>query len=365
MDALFVIPTLISSNVPERLVPGISKMVERNMLLTFSSQIRSAALRRYANIFATSTSESASGDVNVLFDMLTEKEDVGEKLGFSNPVKFNVDPLAGASSKESKDRGREKIKDTEVELPTGLHFYNQIGLEPTYIEIPVEMKNSVWGSTGKSERLIRVGLKSIPYQIEGIDNLKNALFNPRTEKYAKSGFARKWKTLKRKVSPTRKRIYRGDDSTGDQVRDILLGPSSDELANPRLLAKMMKTRSASRWSSVVVLTTYDLSEDELRDTLKSYALLVRKGWGDIVIVNEDKESISFCMQKMMACQDIPYTYLRQVLRMDTVLDYKEISRYTRPFRTVSIRSALRDSVGIEIPEDSRSLKEMMDEYLKE
>lgn len=46
MEALFVVPTMVSQNVNPKLIPAICKMVERNILLLNSSTFRSAAFKK-------------------------------------------------------------------------------------------------------------------------------------------------------------------------------------------------------------------------------------------------------------------------------------------------------------------------------
>jgi hypothetical protein len=372
MDAIFVIPTLISPNVPERLLPGLSKLVERNMLLNYSSQIKNAALRRYASLLNTATTENTNilkeDKPNPPNNNQSNKKKPWIDATKNSAIKVGSDLYTDIGAGGSKEHGYtvHTSKSDSVEYPRGITFFHNISLEPTILEIPVEVNRYPLGAFGtKSEKIIRIGMKCVPYQFDKIKDLKAALRNKNAKKLARQNFDTGFKSIKPKIIRQYRNIYRGNETTGDVINDILIGPSSLELSSPRVLSKLMKNDSPSRWTSLLVFTTFDFQDMELKELLKNYQNYVKQGWGDIIVVNEDKESIHFCMQKMMACQEIPYTYLRQMLNLDQVLDYKEISRLTKPFRVVPIRSALRDSCGLEYYNDNKTLNEQINEIIKE
>ena len=362
MEALFIIPALVSPNVPERLVPGLAKLVERNMLLTYSSSIRNAAMRRYANLLTTATTESVVDEFlnEASYSSKTGKDPRGETSSSS----FEIDKdLISPGSGSSKEIGYTPVtaKPDSVELPRGITFYTNISLEPTMLEIPIEVNRYPLGVFGtKSEKIIRIGMKCVPYTFDKVKDIKNAIKNPASKRMARSKFGGFVNRLTPKIRKKYENVYRGKETTGNLLQDVMIGPSSDELANPRILSKLMTPRASSRWSSLVIFTTFDFQDSELKELLKNYQQYVKQGWGDIIVVNEDRESISFCMQKMMACQEVPYTYLRKMLSLDDVLDYKEISRYTKPFRLTSLRTAFRESCGIEVSGEDIDINELFE-----
>ena len=354
MDALFIIPALISPTVPERLIPGLTKMIERNTMLSYSSQIRSAAMRKYVNWFKVATSESDSIDIkNELSEAPIKAgiKDAEVKLG-KGAVKVSgpnveIDPLSTGAAIDADPRvtSPHKVGETEIEVPKGISFFNAVSLEPTLLEIPIEQKRDVLGVSGKSARLLRIGIKCIPYDVEGVTDIKKLLRNSKNLNITTSYLKRRWKSLNKRsiLNPTRRRIYRGEESTGNIVTDIIMGPTSEDLSNPRILASLMSTRQSSRWSSVIIFTTIDFRGQEMREIMLQYRDIIKAGWGDMVIVDENREGVYFCTTKTMACSLMPYTYLRQILKMDNVIDYRETSSLTRPFRLVPIRAAVRES----------------------
>ena len=346
MDALFIIPALISPSVPDRLVPGLAKMIERNIVLTYSSTIRIAALRKFANMFKYNTSESdtsvlegdgkTGGLVDVSIDIEKGKPKGSLNLNFAAAG-------SGGSLEISKMEKLRTMKADDIEVPKGISFYNAVSLEPTIMEIPIMQKKGFTGLAGEGERIIRIGFKCVPYKLDGVSEIKKYLANSRNMALTQSYFDRKLESIKKRIWMTMNReIYRGLETTGDILKDVVLGPSSEDLSDPNILMNLMNMRSSSRWSSIIMFTTFDFEDQELKELLDQYRRLVKTGWGDIVIINENRESINFCTTKMLACYDYPYTYLREILKMGNVIDYREIKGYTRPFSMVSLRGAFKE-----------------------
>jgi hypothetical protein len=343
MDALFVIPTLVSPNVPDRLIPGISKMVERNIVLTYSSTIRIAALRKYAHIFKSSTVEGALSEG----PNSQSGGNTGIGVGYSDEDGFNVDlktsfdpsTLTGSSREIEGSDKIKKISANDIELPRGISFFNTVSLEPTYLEIPINQKKGLMGFTGTSERWIKIGFKCIPYRLEGMTDIKNAIINNRQ---VKNYVRRRFDTFVKKNFKSG--MYTGRKSSGDIVTDVIAGPSIEDLSNPNILASVMNTREPSRWTSLSMFTTFDFEDSELKEIMTQYRQIVKSGWGDIVIINENRESVSFCTTKMLACYEFPYNYLRQIMNMDSAMDYRELKSGTRPFNIVPLRTAFKESI---------------------
>lgn len=367
MDALFIIPALISPNVNDKIVPAIAKMVERNTLLMYSSQIRSAALRRYANIFKTATSESILADIDKLITINESQKSnppgwnayfggdtrnrQAQQPGFMDAINASVSGEmkkqdwsksisnvvgSGATSGEGDGKAglSQMVDKTHIEVPKGIHFYNSVSLEPTYLEIPVEMKVDVLGIGGRSDRIIRIGMKCIPYKLEGVEDIKNAIEESKVRHIIQGYFSRQFERIAKKYLPSRWAVFSGKSSTGDHIKDMIMGPSSEDLADPGTLKQLMDPRHSSKWSTLTVFSTYDFEDTELKDNLMRYRDMVKGGWGDMVVINEPRESIHFCTQKMLACYEMQFSYLKQVMNLDNVLDYREISRWTKPFHSV-------------------------------
>ena len=387
MEALFVVPTMISPSVNERLVPALGKMIERNIILTNYSAFRTAAIRKYSGVLKSIRSEGViheekggpparRGDgvnPNKKPAGATEKGDFLEvqrerhtgkgsgggdkgKISFEDELKkeaakkvadelLNAAKNAPAGSKEGEMLGKRPgvIKPGEWEIPTGLFFYTTISLEPTYMIIPITLKKSVlhpWAGQ-EDTRLLRIGIKSVPYAVKGINDMVEMMRNIRSKSQVQRLFFRKWNWIQDHIPFSEERgIYKGRKK-GD-IRDVVFAPSSSYLSNPNVLKRMMSGRKPATWSTLTILSVNDFKEGELKDNLFLYRDLVEGGWGDMVIVNEPKESVYFCLQRINACYELPFTYLKQVMDLTNVLDYSEVSRWTtKPFSVTSVSSAFR------------------------
>lgn len=369
MESVFVVPALVSPKVPANLVPLICKLVERNIILTYSSQLRIAAMKRFANILKTATSEDGKIDIKKYKNLLKENEIYYTTLDEAGkpsppgtggtgsgknapprviPLMRNSDAVGDLGLATSAGRAVDdyssqpaKLKGDDMEVPKGISFYTTISLEPTFLEIPIEMKRDIFGITGSSMRIIRIGVKCIPYNLVGVENVQKALTDTKNQAKIQGYWKSRWNSIKKRVWMSNERkVYKGTMSTGDQMRDVVMGPSSYELSNPNILASLMDPRAPSRWTTMVLFSSNDFENNELVDSMNDYRSMVNAGWGDMVVVNSEKESIYFCMQKLMACQEIPFSYLRKIMSMDDVFDYKEVSKWTRPFNFKSIRAAM-------------------------
>ena len=68
MDALFIVPCMVSPNVNENIVPALTKMIERNILLNNSSLFRDAALKKYGTSTLRKFSRKVLGRESVSLD---------------------------------------------------------------------------------------------------------------------------------------------------------------------------------------------------------------------------------------------------------------------------------------------------------
>lgn len=384
MDAFFVVPALISPNVNPRLVPAICKTIERNIILTHYASIRLALLRKYGSRAVV----EESGVVDLRSEVLsnwtkssTLKQEVlseGPKLSDVSKIPKPV-AVAGAEvakvalgknkeypgSKESDILGSKAstaAKDA-IEYPRGITFFNQIGLEPTFLQIPVTMKKSGGLSRGLASRVLMVGVKCVAYQVDGVDDLTALITDYKGRSEIKRWFMKRVYNVLTKIPFTIPRSIRKHGTRGGQKapsfktkrtpgtieydirKDVIFAPDSETLAKPRELSKMMSVQKPTTWSTVTVLSTVDFEDKELRDTLLMYRDLAKAGWGDLVIANEAKESSYFCTTKMGACYEMPLSYMRNIMNLDNVLDYAEVSRWNKPFRIAPLRKALTEGTN--------------------
>lgn len=346
MEALFIVPTMVSPNVNFKLVPALTKMVERNILLTNYAVLRSAMLKRYRGIFKRAHSESNEYDevdtTELLEDPNTKERELGlKKADIQTRVAGGIYKGATGMVTGPRETPTDKpilAEPEKIELPKGIQFFHTISLEPTIMEIPVSMKTTMFG--GVSERVLRVGIKCVPYTVKGVEDILRMMKVVKSRKMIRSSFYSKLNFLKRKITQPK--------LTG-KVDDILLAPSSEFLSKSSNIEKIMKSGGTSTWSTLVILSTFDFPEKDLKSSLYDYRELVAKGWGDMVFVNESKESVHFCTTKLNACYELSLGYIKQLFNLSNILDYSEVSRWSKPLRVTPLARALSD--GVESPSD--------------
>lgn len=476
MEALFIVPAMVSPQVNEKLIPALSKMIERNILLNNSSLFKNAALKKYSRFGSWSVNrEGVDIPVTIISDSVineqissmcnlgrfvteaagSKDEEVPENLPEDadtlrklynhhsqismgkNPDGSKADPRqVGGSAKivaniiqqyqglgftpqqiqaaqalrnaapgspaqqdaadklkslvdkstifknmtdgdmkrastkkiqgEIQDRKKaikagRRAKSAEVdtfrghsfgsldsvEQPSGIQFFNQISLEPTILEIPLYI-----GIENSEQKMVRVGVKCVPYIIDDVTSIIKLLNEAKNMNW----FERQFKNAFRKVNTklwftTRRAINKGDYINPDEAAEsIMFSPNRDELTNTTALAKKFTSKDSSSWSTMIILSSYDLDQNEaLMDIVNNYRKLTKYVFGDLVITNETKESAYFCTPRLNHCQEIPFDYLKKVLNLKDVLDYSEASRasaWSKEAKAAksNIRSAVSENV---------------------
>lgn len=329
MEGLFIVPTLVSPNINPRLVPAFSKMIERNILTAGSATFRAAVLKKYSGIFKTVKSESTINEKTE-----KEPEGIGDLISVRRGEKAAIDLLKQTTGTMEKQRTQPTLTEPEkIEIPQGISFFHTIGLEPTVLEIPISIKKHILGG-GMAERIIRIGIKCMPYTIDGIENIINAIKTSNNKAKVDSLLKTKMRSVQYK--------FKNYAMTGKPM-DIFNAPTSEELADPSKLSKMMSAREPSTWSSLVILSTEDFGDLDLRDSLLNYKELVKTGWGDMVVYNIARDTVHFCTTRFSACNEMPMAYVKQILNLTNVLSYAEIARWSKPFGVSSLGKALSDN----------------------
>lgn len=412
MQAMFVIPTLVSESVPDRLVPLLTKLVERNIAInyrnTFQRAIQSIVRRedldiqgdplledswddeleetrgvlknisdrlkktsedykkvknkakkdsieRYIKVLSTVEKSYRDREKN-LSDLIKEKgkekqEEIKERKEKLDKrwetTKNAFEWIIGSGNKEDikKREERSKISDPrirgavsvkdQVDIPTGVVFFRDIGLEPTIIEIQM------------GEQTYVVGFKSVAYRLKNVETIINTMM-----KYGQGGllnfvtrFIRSKKNLilRKMFGWIRRRIK---VTAEDPINDIKFSPTLSDLAKPKYLAKNIKSSGATGWASLVVVTTDDFEESEadMEHFFKIYTRLVNSGWGDVLVVDVNQEKVNYCSMVLKSCSQIPFSYLQKLFNLDNVLDFSELNKFARgPFSKSPLRSFVREN----------------------
>jgi len=333
MDSLFIIPTLISPEVDDKIVPSVCKLVERSILLQHASLLRKAAIMRFLGKGKGLNTESTEilDRLESLVELSEEEKEEDEKTKKNKRQKLDKQERkrqynqSGIADDPSKYDPKPVYGDKEKpEVPKGISFYSAVSLEPTYLEIPLIGRPDA-ASGDEVTRVLRVGVKSVPYKLDGIRDLKTYLYKVKNRSISSTKFMRKMSRLKKFIS--------GWDSDYKKrpFQFLRLAPTAKELQNVKFLSRSLGTGVVSLWAPTTIFSHYDFRDAELKENLWTYDQLVRGGWGNIVIIDDDSQVVYFCMQDIKACHQLTFTYLKKILDMEDVINVSgTVSRSAKP-----------------------------------
>ena len=323
--------------------------------MTNAAVIRSAAIKKYSGLTKFSGSENVEIDLkDEVLNEIKYKDAADITKAATDVVKTASDVLGKSPTTtrapKSGEMGHTTTDVERIELPSGLTFFTTISLEPTFLQIPINIKSGIiW--PGSSERMLTIGVKAVPYKANKVEDVVAMMKNHRSYGMIKRFFFRNWNSIQNKMLVMSKRWWSYKGKKSGEATDIIFAPSSQQLSSSSYLKKLMSSRRSSSWSTVVCLSTFDFKEDDLKGVLNDYRWLTQSGWADIMIVNEAKESVHFCTAKLNACYELPLSYLKQVMNLKNVLDYSEIQRWSRSYHVSSIGKALSDNTIKNVPDD--------------
>jgi len=316
MENLFIIPTLISPECPYKLIPAICKLVERNTVLSYSSVLRSAAITRYLGPYRGLLNDSIENRMKELISLLEGRPNTPANAPPPGPVtqRTRVNPpeeaqpgrTGGGSIEADRWEARPQVtRRDETEVARGISFFGTISVEPTYLEIPLVGRTTAT-STDITTRVVKIGMKCIPYRLDGVSDIMSAMQQARNRTYAKTWFLQKFPNMWNK--------------TKFSANDFLSkSPVYKDLTSSKKVAEMM-TRKIAQWTFLSVLTANDFRGRDLKDSLESYGELVKGGWGDMVVIDDTKDIISFCSVASRGCSQLSLDYLKEIFRLDNVID---------------------------------------------
>lgn len=224
----------------------------------------------------------------------------------------------------------------QIEQPIGITFFNQVSLEPTILEIPINYNPAGYAET-KSTVLVKIGVKCVPYTVDGISNILNLLNETNKMNAIERFFINVWRRWESRLPFTKKRAAKkGNYFNPDEGRFMIkYSPNFDELNNPQQIAKELKSsKTNSPWSTMIMLSSLDFeSEDDLKNIVRNYGKLSKFVFGDVVITNDTNESVYFCTPKYRNCQELQYSYLQKIMNLDNIIDYSTLARQQNPWQS--------------------------------
>ena len=222
----------------------------------------------------------------------------------------------------------------DVQDPGGITFFKQISIEPTFMDIPITVQLEP-GRGAEHFMEIKVGIKCIPYFIDDVTNIVFLLREARHVNLIERKFKNALRSINKRVwfSKARAINKHGYVDPREAVNTIKYTPTRKEMENTKRVSKMFSTNKSPNWSTMIALSSFDLSDADLSDFIRNYKRMTEYLIGDIIIVNETKESAHFCTVRMNSCQELSFAYLRKVLNMDNVLDYNAVARQANPWKS--------------------------------
>ena len=252
----------------------------------------------------------------------------------------NKEEKDSVSTQTATDR-TQRADITQAEVPREISMFSTISLEPTFLEFQEKDGENISTAT--------VTFKCVPYTIEDTENFISLLQSKRSLKgirgLIEKSLGRTWRKLWRNIWLTAARYInrnRNEDVSvmyptdpGDKVwLDIKYAPDHDDLLDKKVMAKRMREYGPVQgWASLVIISTDDFPEGfDMIKFFKDYRRLAyTSGFGDIVIIDPDKEAVNFCSLALLSCQRLSFSYLSKVINLPNVIDFNNAKKYERPF----------------------------------
>lgn len=255
------------------------------------------------------------------------------------------------SAELSGYRDNAHVKPEDVEMPSGIQFFRQISLEPTILNIKIAT-----GTVNGEGMVIKVGVKCIPYILDDVSSIVDLLTEAKNMGVIERLFKNAIRSVNTKIWFTKRRsINKGKFIDPNEATEaIKYTPNAKELVKYINLAKSFNSMDSASWSTMIVLSSNDIdNNEELMELVNNYRKLTKYVFGDIIITNETKESAFFCTPKFGSCQEIPYSYLAKVLNLSDVIDYADASRASAWSKETNnknsnIKKAISESAYIEL-----------------
>ncbi len=242
------------------------------------------------------------------------------------------------------------------EVPKGVIFYDTINLEPTMFEFYFRYKSPRMignylqkDSHGRPmyeirERLFIINIKCVVFKLRNIPEIVSFMSSVVRMRgllgLVQRSFYQIYREIAKRIVGTRGYKIRKDNLPDDPGArpyvDIIYLPDYWELDNPKFLAKKLNPSIRSwLWASLMILSKEDFNEDfNYTKFFNSYKKLASIGWGDIVVIDKVSEIFHYCSLSLLHCTKIPLAYLKQLLNVNNVIDFTELSRYSseaKPF----------------------------------
>jgi len=306
-------PMLISGSVSPNVIPGLTKAIEKYILVYNIDKVLRAANLGVGKIVKSAGSVAikvGSGGV------LSMREGI-QPLFEEDPIKKGQQKGGTKTGIEIKTGGP-KGPAPRLEIPK-----DSVSLEPTWIHVTTERKG-----------LQILGVKVIPFRVQSSENIVNIIMSDQrlkgldylAAKYSRVGL----RVMMRFLRAIRIPMIKDKALTGDPKYDLLWG--------------------GTQYGSDMFVALSQLDLDGAEEVFSKPGVVRRihkLGWASMVITDDVNKKATFCMREFGGvCSVVPYQFIYSSLGKDHAKvydDLEDVKRTASPF--FSMRTNRRKVFG--------------------
>lgn len=302
---IVVYPMLVSSNVQANVLPGISKVIEKFVLIYKMDEIIKEAnrLAKGKRILITGTKLKLSEG-----EEIDAESTINEAKG-SSAIPIQV--VGGGGGGGGKSEKPKDVGTVKIDTPN----FGAISLEPTWIKI----------DTAKGTRL--VGVKVIPFPVQSDAQLIDSILSDKGKGRINSLLS----TIGRKVTRTMWAAARTAHIpflpvtiSGDPRKDIIWA------------------RTTHKGNIFLVMNLLDLGTEffEKTDRIK---WLYRLGWSSFAVTDDINKRVYFCMKEFNGlCSTVQYNFMYTSIGSEhgrVFNDLEDVKKSSSPFFKLTTKSS--------------------------
>ena len=311
---IVVYPMLTSSSVSPNVIPGISKAVEKYLILYNTDEIlRTVNISMGKALKTGAQIAQIAASLSIKEGSLIEQ---GTKPGNTTQVgKTNINLKGNLNIGGGSSRGGSK---PSLEMPRS----ESVSLEPTWVQITTEKKG-----------MQILGVKVIPFRVKSADSMVQMLMDDnalKTLSYLATKYGRGFtKVFFRLMRWSKIPIIKDRALTGDPQLDVLFGGT--QYGN----------------NMFICFNQIEVEKEGAFDIPNKVQKLHKLGWTSFVITDDVNKKATFCMKEFGGiCSVVPYGFIFSSLGRDHAKvyeDLEELKKSSGPF--FAMRSNRKRAMG--------------------
>lgn len=330
------------------MISVLSKMMERAILFNNYDILRKAVTKIYLGPYRTLDEEVSEAPLDVPQNIVDvcESQVVGEAW-------FTPKPTNQSLAKQGKNLGDVDPRQAEfarldsLEQPPEFRFFTQINELPTTVSIGIQGRSSELEPEKKEDddksdrksglrtiakglpkpkhgtvqRRIIIGAKCAPTIVEDLTNIFDFMEMTRS-RWSLSGyfqkiFTRTYNSIMSKLPA----VYKRFPSVLVNSPTVFEFGDADFLS--RKLARGDSSSKPANWGTVTIFSRRDFDENTFEKNINAYGALVKGGWGDMIIVDDDEETVYMCIARDRSAYPIKYGHIKTSFNLEDILDDRD------------------------------------------